>query len=71
VLVKGSRKKARPGEDEDIAQHYLKMAKRGSGQLIDDAVAAVLAYAARGQAIDDGALVEQPEIEAWAEWVDV
>ena len=60
VLVKGSRKKPRPGEDEDIPQYYLKMAKRGDGQLIDDGVAAVLAYAARGQAIEDGALIEVP-----------
>lgn len=54
VLVKGSRKKPRPGEEETIATHYLKMAKRGNGLLIDAAVAAVLAYAARGQAIEDG-----------------
>ncbi|HCT78577.1 MAG TPA: hypothetical protein DGT23_18750 [Micromonosporaceae bacterium] len=53
VLVKGSRKKPRPGEEEVIATHYMKMAKRGEGQLIDAAVAAVLAYAARGQAIED------------------
>ncbi len=59
VLVKGSRKKQRPGEEQDIASHYLKMAKRGTGQLIDAAVAAVLAYAARGQAIEDGALVPE------------
>lgn len=71
VLVKGSRKRARPGEDEDIAQHYLKMAKRGTGQLIDAAVAAVLAYAARGQAIEDGALNVEPEVEAWAMVVDL
>jgi len=66
VIVKGSRKKIRPGEEEDIATHYLKMAKRGKGQWIDAAVAAVLAYAARGQAIEDGALVEEPEVEPWA-----
>lgn len=60
VLVKGSRKKPRPGEEQDIPQYYMKMAKRGTGQLIDAAVAAVLAYAARGQAIEDGALVEVP-----------
>lgn len=68
VLVKGSRKKQRPGEEVDIASHYLKMAKRGTGQLIDAAVAAVLAYAARGQAIEDGALVPeetQPFFAAW------
>ncbi len=70
VLVKGSRKKPRPGEEdhEAIASHYLKMAKRGHLQLIDAAVAAVLAYHARGQAIDDGALLveeEQPFFAAW------
>jgi hypothetical protein len=56
VIVKGSRKKIRPGEDELLPTHYLKLAKRGDGQLIDGAVAAVLAHAARGQAIEDGAL---------------
>jgi hypothetical protein len=66
VIVKGSRKRTRPGEDETISQHYLKMAKRGTGQLIDAAVAAVVAYAARGQAIEDGALVQEPEGEPWA-----
>lgn len=68
VLVKGSKKKRRPGEDEDIAQHYLKMAKRGTGQLIDAAVAAVLAYAARGQAIEDGALVPEEVQPFFASW---
>lgn len=56
VLVKGAKKKPRPGEETDIATHYMKMAKRGEGMLIDLAVAAVLAYTARGQAIEDGAL---------------
>lgn len=61
VLVKGSRKKARPGEEPDgPTAHYLKMAKRGDGMLIDAAVAAVLAHAARGQAIEDGALTAGP-----------
>ncbi len=53
VLVKGIRKKPRPGEEETLPQHYMKMAKKGEGLLIDAAVAAVLAYAARGQAIED------------------
>jgi hypothetical protein len=70
VLVKGSKKRVRPGEDEDVPQYYLKMAKRGSGQLIDGAVAVVLAYAARGQAIEDGALNVEPEVEPWAAWID-
>lgn len=66
VLVKGSRKKPRPGEEVDIASHYIKMAKRGDGMWIDAAVAAVLAYAARGQAIEDGALAPpSPFFAAW------
>ncbi|MEV4197026.1 hypothetical protein [Micromonospora globbae] len=56
VIVKGSRKKPRPGEETELAQHYLKLAKRGDGLLIDLAVAGVLAYHARGQAIEDGGL---------------
>ncbi len=61
VLVKGSRKKPRPGEENQISTHYLKLAKRGDGLLIDAAVAAVLAYHARGQAIEDGALTAGPQ----------
>lgn len=68
VLVKGSRKKPRPGEENALQTYYLKMAKRGDGMLIDLAVAAVLAHAARGQAIEDGALnpdQSQPFFAAW------
>jgi hypothetical protein len=67
VLVKGSRKKPRPGEEQQISTHYLKLAKRGDGLLIDAAVAAVLAYHARGQAIEGGALVDdaQPFFASW------
>jgi phage terminase large subunit-like protein len=72
VVVKGSRKKPRPGEEGvefgDIAQYYLKLAKRGDGQLIDGAVAVVLAYAARGQAIEDGALIPEPVQPFFAAW---
>ena len=68
VLVKGSKKKQRPGEEDLVAPHYLKMAKRGKGQLIDAAVAAVLAYHARGQAIEDGALIEEPVQQFFASW---
>lgn len=57
VMVKGNRKKPRPGE-EDLASHYVRLAKRGTGQLIDAAVASVLAYEARGQAIEDGLAVD-------------
>lgn len=52
VLVKGSRKKSRPGEDETLTRHYMKMAKRGDGQLIDGGVAAVLAHEAAAHAIE-------------------
>lgn len=54
VLVKGARKKPRPGEDEALTTHYLKMAKRGDGMRIDAAVAAVLAHEARAHAIEHG-----------------
>lgn len=50
VLVKGGRKKPRPGEEQGLATHYLKMAKRGDGLLIDAAVAGVLAHEARSWA---------------------
>jgi hypothetical protein len=60
VIVKGDRKRPRPGEDESIATHYLKLAKRGDGLWIDGAVAAVLAGEARGQAIEDGLMTTAP-----------
>jgi hypothetical protein len=60
VLVKGSRKKARPGEDETLTTHYLKMAKRGDGLLIDGAVAGVLAHEARAHAVENGATTYTP-----------
>jgi hypothetical protein len=64
VLVKGSRKKERPGEEVAIATHYLKLAKRGDGHLIDGAVAAVLAHEARAFAIEHGLMPEE-EPEPW------
>lgn len=59
VLVKGSRKKPRPSDDDDDdgPKYYMKMAKKGEGQLIDLSVTDVLAYAARGLAIEKGALL--------------
>ena len=61
VLVKGSRKKPRPGEDELLTTHYLKMAKRGAGMWIDAGVAAVLAHEARSHAIEHGLIPEDPQ----------
>lgn len=54
VLVKGSRKKPRPGEDDSIAKYYMKLAKPGPGLLIDGAVGGVLAHEARAHAIEHG-----------------
>lgn len=69
VLVKGSKKKPRPGEDETLSTHYLKMAKRGDGLWIDGAVAGVLAHEARAHAIEhglDGAPEQaQPFFASW------
>jgi hypothetical protein len=63
VIVKGSRKKPRPGEDEMLSTHYLKMAKRGPGYWIDGGVAAVLAHEARAHAIENGlADLQKPAI---------
>ena len=59
-LTKGKRKAIR--EDEETGreeEHYLKVVKKRAG-LIDYFIAALLAYAARGQAIEDGALADKP-----------
>jgi hypothetical protein len=60
VLVKGARKKPRPGEEYSLATHYLKLAKRGDGLLIDGSVAGVLAHEARAWAIEHGSTVHDP-----------
>jgi hypothetical protein len=54
VIVKGSRKKPRPGEDETLQTHYMKLAKRADGAWIDGSVAAVLAHEAAAYAIENG-----------------
>lgn len=66
VVVKGSRKKPRPGEESLLQTHYLKLAKRGDGMLIDLAVAAVLAHEARAHAIEHGLVPQdQPFFGSW------
>lgn len=60
VVVKGDRKRPRPGEDELLTTHYLKLAKRGDGMWIDAAVAAVLAHEARAWAIEKGGWQPKP-----------
>lgn len=56
ALAKGKRKPPRDGEDGLKIEHYMKVVKKRDGLLIDACVSAMLAYAARGQAIEDGAL---------------
>jgi hypothetical protein len=62
ALAKGKRKPPREdGETGLAAEYYMKVVKKRDGCLIDAFVAAVLAYAARGQAVEDGALVKASE----------
>lgn len=61
VIVKGAKKKARPGEEAGLATHYLKLAKRGDGMLIDAAVAGVLAHEARAYAIEHDLKPKEPQ----------
>jgi len=67
ALAKG--KKKAPREDDDpgnpASKYYLKLAKKRHGLLIDAFVAAHLAYAARGQAVEDGALEPKRKVELW------
>lgn len=66
ALAKGKRKQAREDGDGQAATHYLKIVPKREGLHIDAAVAAVLAYEARGQAIEDGALSVYTEPPATA-----
>lgn len=68
VLVKGARKKPRPGEETELVTHYLKMAKRNDGVLIDAAVAVVLAHAARAHAVEKGLAKPKPKAEPDFAW---
>jgi hypothetical protein len=64
AIAKGKRKPARADADTGAPiEYYLKLAKKRDG-LIDLAVAAVLAYEARGQAIEAGALSASKQ-EVW------
>jgi len=58
-LAKGKAKPPREDEDGSKLEHYLKVVKKREGVLIDACISAMLAYAARGQAIEDGALVPE------------
>lgn len=52
VIAKGSRKKPRPGEDDQMQTYYLKLAKKSEGRLIDGAVGGVLAHEAGAYSIE-------------------
>lgn len=67
VMVKGSRKKPRPGEDETLQTHYFKLAKRADGAWIDGAVSAVLAHEAAAHAIEHG-MIPKPAAMPLGAW---
>lgn len=52
VVTKGSRKKARPGEDDELHTYYLKLAKKSDRRWIDGAVGGVLAHEAGAYSIE-------------------
>jgi hypothetical protein len=62
ALARGNRKKPRDDDPDPSGEstYYLRLVKRRRTERIDAAVAAVLAYEARGRAIEDGALIEAP-----------
>lgn len=58
AVAKGRRKPSKPRYDDDgnVVEHYLKVVKKREGLLIDGAISMLLSYAARAQAIENGAL---------------
>ena len=58
VITKGRRKPSKPRVDDQgvIVEHYLKVDRKAPGVLIDASISMLLAYDARGQAIEEGAL---------------
>jgi phage terminase large subunit-like protein len=70
AMAKGKRKPPRESDEgPGLSDRYLRVVKRKDGRLIDAFVAAILAYAARGQALEDGALNLEPMEEPWFVWV--
>src|SRR5690606_36677632 len=59
ALKKGKRKAPRADADGRLIEHYLAPVKKREGVLIDAAISAMLAYAAAGQAIEEGALAQK------------
>lgn len=60
AIAKGRRKPSKPRVDDDgvVVENYLKVVKKALGVFIDAAISMLLAYDARGQAIEEGALAE-------------
>ncbi len=56
AMAKGRKRAPRPDEDPAVPHFYLRVMPKRSGGHIDAFVAGILAEAARGQAIEDGAL---------------
>lgn len=68
AIARGRRRAPRPEEDPAIPHFYLRVVKKRESQHIDAFVAGLLAEAARGQAIEDGAL-SPPEVQPFfASW---
>ena len=65
ALAKGKRKPGREDEHGGASEHYLRVVKKRAGLLIDDFVAGILAYEARGRAVEEGALTEQSAPNLW------
>lgn len=63
AIAKGRRKASKPrvGSDGQVIEHYLKVVKKTDGVFIDAAISMLLSFAARAQAIQDGALTRDPD----------
>lgn len=62
AIAKGRHKPSKPRVDGlgNVIEHYLKPVKKREGLLIDASISMLLSYAAREQAIEDGALTNAP-----------
>lgn len=70
ALKKGKKKPPRMDGDGLVVEHYLAPVKKREGLLIDMSIAAMLAYDAAGQAIEDGALTAAAPPAPFVLWGD-
>jgi hypothetical protein len=72
ALAKGKHKAAshevEDEDDSDLSTHYLRVVKKKQGHWIDAFIAAILAYTARGKAIEDGFNEVKEAVEPWAQY---